>query len=378
MKLQPQKGSYEDFLNGNTANKIFHFKLVRANAASSMTDSYGRPITYVGSHRIEAFAVIAETDKNGRPSQRTIRVIEGEQSIYKDEQSNDKDIPKKKVYINFIDGIKLVSGEEVSLLRYMMLDNLNLSNKNRNTRYQPIYELVDNAKIIEKEMLNEEIMDEAKHFAFKGDWDEVKAYARVLNVDLNRDAKEIRWDLRNIAQRDPVKFMENLKSPTMRKKHNVLEAIDAGYLTINPLNNSIAWATNPNQPLDVAAVGKGIVDSFVRKLTTDDGKLIYDAIVDMVQPASDYIPKMTIPTREELEALKATVAPVPSLKIAEESDEELLEMLEKAHAAGIVTFTKPMWFYYKKDSFQKKQGFIDALKSNPVMLDSLKRDLAKL
>ncbi len=392
MKNQSVKGSYEDYLTGNIANKEFHFRLLKENGVPTLTDSKGQPVKHVGSHKIELFSIITEPDpKTGKPRQRTLRYIQGETSIYKDEQTDDKEVPKKKYFAEFNNGKKVLSGSsDASLLDAMMKHNLCLTNKFRvktvsGQTVQPLYELIDVAKIIKKNMEADKIEAQAVSFAYDGDWEEVKAYASVLGVNLSQSVDEIRHDMKNLAKRTsvnpsgPEKFMAGLKDPTMKKKYYVMEAVEQGYLVINHPNNSIAWENNPLSPVHVAAEGKNIIDSFVNALSTQKGEHTYQAILDIVRPIEETIvPEAKVPSKSEIAEMRAAKNPgTPLLVVCEETDEQLESMVADAHERDIIEFTPPVWYKYKGGNYKKTEKLVEALKSNAVMLQCLKSDLKK-
>lgn len=381
-KHSPQRGTYEDYLSGNIAGKNFTFRLINRRVNSTMTTSRGKLIEFPLHHNIEAFSVIVE---KGR--QRVARFIPGESSIYKDEQTDDKDVPKKKYNLQFVRGLKIVSGDNdgMLLLDYMFKDNLNGSNKNRRTDTQALYEFVDIQKIIKSSIEQDDLKYETIKFCREADFSSIKMVARVMNVNMNQSAEEIRYDLRQLAEHmdrvKPGSFMEVAKSSSMKTKHYVMEAIEEGILVTNRMTNSIAWATNPHQPLDTAAMGKDIVDSFVQKLSTAEGKLVYDTIVDMLTPDKPAA-KMSIPSRDEQETLKAIANPVaPTLVAPDETDDELLVLLDRALELGVVTFIKPLWYKFSANGYEKnnkkKEGFIDNLKNDQEFYKAFKIELGK-
>ena len=120
MNTQLQRGSLADYQKGgDLSGMVFTFKIIEQNLNPSMSSSNGKPVRNRSIDRIEAFDLIREKGKDGRIVQKTIRYIEGEPSIYKDEQSPDKDIPKKKHYLEFPRGIKVVSGADNLLLKFI-------------------------------------------------------------------------------------------------------------------------------------------------------------------------------------------------------------------------------------------------------------------
>lgn len=380
MKETYQKGSYQDYLNGNTAGKKFTFQLVRKKASTSLTNARtGAPIQFVGSYKIPNVSIISDRDpKSGIISQKVIRYIPGESSIYKDQQSPDKDVPKKSHQIEFINGRKTVLGTDVLLLDFMMKCNHNATNPMRKTEEQPRFELVDTLVQVSKEIAKDKLISEVTHWCWNGALDEVKAYARVLNVDINQSTDEIRHNLKVIAMRDPEKFMRDLKNPAMRKKHYVLEAVDRGFLTIDPASNSIAWTNNIHAPIAVAAVGTSPVDVLVQKLSTDEGALVYNAIIDLVTPDEVVVANLTVPSKAELQEMKQSkVVVVEPTSSVEESDSELTDIINEAITLGLVTEKPPIWKSYKGKNFKNFAGFIEAMKENPLILKNLRYEIEK-
>lgn len=379
MVKNSSKGSCQDYRNNNTIGKNFIFLLTKKNANPSFVDTKGRPQIYVGSYSIPNISIIREKDKNGILVQRTIRYIPGESSIYKDEQSNDKDVPKKSYKITFINGRKVIKGDDMLLLDFMMKCNKNGTNPDRNHDVHVTFELFDNSIAVSKEIAKDKLISQVTAWCWAEDkWDEQKAYARVLNISMDQSSDEVKHNLKVIALQDPEKFMRELKNPTMRKKHYVLEAIDRGYLTMDSTSNSISWKNNPYQPIVVAAVGTNPVDVLVHKLSTDEGLLLYQTIVDLLTPEPIVTTTMVVPSAEELARMKQEkVVVMEPEKSIEESDAELMDILESAIEKKIVTFQPPMWYKYKDESGAKKEGFIKKLKKNPTMLKSLKYEISK-
>lgn len=385
MKQGFQKGSYQDWLNRSIediSNKQFTFKLLKKNQATSIIDGYGKPMEWVGSFVIPNVAVINERDKAGNMTQKTIRYIPGESSIYKDQQSNDKDVPKKAYKIKFTNGRRVVGGTEVYLLEFMMKCNQNSTNPMKKADVQAVFELLDTSIAVSKEIAKDKLINEVTNWCWNGSWEEVAAYARVLTINLNQSPEEVRHHLKIVALRDPEKFLRDLKNPAMKKKHYVLEAIDRNYLLLDPQSNSIAWTNNPHAPIVVAAVGTSPVDVLVQKLSTDEGRVLYSAIVDLLTPEPVVVTKLHVPSPQELIEMKQTrtviVEPAPVVvSLVDESDSELMDIVEEGIKLNLITFQPPMWYKYKGESGKKKEGFVDKLKGNINMLKSLRYEIQK-
>lgn len=379
MKTTIQNGSYEDYITGNTEGKRFRFRLVKANSSPSLINSYGRPQLFPAQLSIPNISTIMERNSAGVMVQEIIRYIPGEASIYKRLQTPDKDVPKKNYKIKIVNGGKIVDNTEPLLLEFMMKCNQNLTNKNRKTDVDPVFELIDSAISVSKEIAKDKIISEATAWCWsETNWDEAKAYARVLNVNLDQSSDEVRHNLKVIAMRDPLKFLNDLKNPAMRKKHYVLEALDRGYLVLDPGSNSIAWSNNQHVPVAVAAIGTSPVDVLVNKLSTDEGALMYNTLLGLLAPEPTIITSMAVPSNAELHAMKESkkvvAEPVP---LVTQSDAELMDITEQGIELKLVVFKGPMWYKYKEENFKQKEGFVDGLKKNPSMLKSLLYEIEK-
>lgn len=382
MKIS-NKGTFEDFQKGDTAEKNFIFRLLERNENPSMIRADGRPVNYVPSFRIEAYNLINEKDPLTKVLKtRAIRLVPGEPSIYVDQQSKDSENKKKKYSIEFVNGFKIVAGNDPQLLEFMMKCNWNESNPNRRTAVKPLFELVDSAKNIQKTMTDSKVESEALAFAFSGNIEEVFAYARVLNIDTTQSELEVRFALSLAAKRTrdnttaPEKFMEGLKSASMRKKYNVLKAIDTNFLVVNNQTNSIALSSNPYSPIYTAPLGKDVIDGLVNLLSTDQGKQIYDGIIanNQGEQAAEAI---EFDEKDVAASMAISKPKTPVLADLPESDAELLDLLAFAQEKELVGFKNPMWYSYKDDKFAGREGFLNGLKSNQSMYKSFMYEVKK-
>lgn len=382
MSTQPEKpkkllsGSYQDYLNGDTANKKFKFRLLKHNLSPSLTHSTGRPRQFVGTCTFPAIGIIDEL-VNGKWEKRVIRYIPGEKSIYKDEQSSDDKIPKKMFNIKFENGGRTVPGTDRLLLEFFMKYNLNLTNPNR-TDVTPKFELVDTDKYIKEAQAKDLASDKAKFFCREGNWEEVVALAMVLGVDTEADSDEVRWNLRNIAERDPNKFLGHMKDPKMKMKYHVLKAIEKGFLVVNHQANSVSWLTNRDQPIFYGVVGRDIIDGFVNELATVDGNRLYNAITEMIYPPQKLDTKIITPTAQEMaDAIKAANPPKAMLEASSKTDEEITALIEKALKEELVTSSGTVpWLTYIGKKYKKTDALLFALKSDKAMLDAFAESLA--
>ncbi len=150
----------------------------------------------------------------------------------------------------------------------------------------------------------------------------------------------------------------------MGVRYTVIVAIKMGILIHDVVNNTIAYASNPANPLKTASMGKKVMDVFVKALTTDEGKEVYADIQAQISPEEPKISKMEIPKKE--------------LFVVEEKDSELIEMIGKLVDAEVIKKTHPSWHTYKDKKFQSADKLLHEIKNNKVAYDSLKEDYERV
>ena len=377
----PQKtlGNLADFKSGNTRSKEFIFVLNHVNQNPSFTSNRGVKMHYPPSVRIALVDSVYDKDKN---MMREIRYIVGETSIYKDEQTADDKVSKSTYFVEFVNGEYMVQGTDTLKLKFLMLSNLNGSNptrdKNRNIRYF----MVDPGEGLQKVMDDDELLIEAQQFCYKGDWDEVAAYAMVLGIPLDRDTREIRYSLKMRATADPKRFLDGMKSPKMKRKYFVMEALNAGIIVRNYTTNSVNWKNG--NAITQSPIGKDLIDDFVDATFTPAGETVYKTMLGILRPETQ-IKEVTVEVQNNLspaakKELVDYVTPKPKAEIilAEENDPELTELVKKAVSNGIIEFKKPMWYKYKGQVFKKESGVINALKGDATLVAHLKLDLSNI
>ena len=377
MQMSQRKlGSYSDFKSGNFFSKEFIFVLNHINQTPSFKSGRGNGMHYPPSYRL---LLVDQVFDSATGVMRNIRYIPGEMSIFQDEQTPDDKIPKKNFHLEFIDGDKLVDGRQTLLIKYLMTTNKNGSNPNRDKSVRPAFFTVDPGEGLKSVMDSDELLAEAQHFCYKGDWDEVAAYAMVLGIPLDRDAREIRYSLRMKATADPKRFMEGLRSPKMKRKYYVMEALKEGIIVKNSSTNTINW--KDGGAITQAPMGKDLVDDFVDASFSPNGEKVWSAIMGILRPEAS-LPKVVtelqnVPSDADLNQIKIDVKPViPQVIIADISDEEVSDFIDRGLKSGAIVFTKPQWHKIDGKNYSRK-ALAQELKVNPILLAKLKTELSK-
>lgn len=210
----------------------------------------------------------------GKMVQRTIALVEGEQTIYVDEMSeNGKKITSRNsearfIPLNWFDGDMYVNKGDLLKLEFLSKTDLNGSKPNRDKSKSILFKLYAPEKEAIQSMETDEILTEAKYYIHESmkterGQNKMVQYAEVIGISTSgRTLAEIKFDLMQRANFNPKKFLEGLEDPNNKNKSIILEAIKAGVL--NKIDNRIQW-TESNTDLIVAPIGQDPVDLLVSK-----------------------------------------------------------------------------------------------------------------
>ncbi len=307
-------------------HKNLNSSMVRVERNSGMSAS-GEAIQFPNYYGITSECQIFEGGK-----QRIIRYCLGEPSIYKDEQSDDTKVPKKKQTIAFNSGFLNVDKHEVLLLAFLRKHEDNGTNTGRKKKTKAIffeYSATSGAKELIK---NDMDATKVKDFCYKADWDEVRAYAMVLNIDIDRDPQEVRWELKCAGERDPKRFLAGLATDITKRKYTILQAIEDKILVRDMRQSKILWAGG--NMICLAPMGKDPVDHLVDLTFNDErGEQLYGAIKDSLSPKIQGVPA-------EDEKKYGLQFPVDEMK----------KTIDEAVAAGVMK-KSGVWTFYKDDKW---------------------------
>lgn len=234
------------------------------------------------STNVPVIDVIYDADKK---TQRTIRYIPGEKSIYMDEQSV-KEAPKKRSEILFYDGWKTVDETEVLLLQYLRAVNFNQGNKHRmpntNVIFKEFKPHEDKQVLIDKE----EIEIKARASVINMPFEEMKQLAKAMGLSTDREVAEIKHDLLVRAKQNPEKYLKQLGSKNMKQRWAIIEAIDTNILSHNKQNATISWVGGG--VIFQGAIGTDIIEDFAEYTqNTEDGKNIFTRIQKLYEKQSE-------------------------------------------------------------------------------------------
>ncbi len=195
----------------------------------------------------------------------SIRYCEGENSIYKVEQS-EASVMSPVVFEN---KRLFVPPTKPNLAKFLDKHPFNEANGGS------IFRFVDyqkNAKdTIEKEF---EVVDALVLVRTKPA-DELLSVATSLGINTDRLMDEVKHDLTIYAKRNPKIFVSMFDNPATKVKSDVKNAISFGILSTN--DGYVRWKDTNNHIIAIPE-GKDAVDVFVRYCLTEAGSVVYDEI----------------------------------------------------------------------------------------------------
>mgnify|MGYP003146604242 CR=1 FL=1 len=172
-----------------------------------------------------------ETETN-----RKIQYIQGESSIFADEQTKGV---KPKETINFNNGILMVPHSNPTLKKYLDTCNYNVDNPHRNDSVKSLFSKVDKQgnALVDLKSLKE--TTQAITVALEMPLNQLIGYAKVLGVNTDKSTDEIRWDMKLIAEKNPTDFINGLNDPRTEMKQTILIAAEYGIITLG--RGNVSW-----------------------------------------------------------------------------------------------------------------------------------------
>tara|TARA_R100000458_G_C8257465_1_gene233422 strand:+ start:63 stop:953 length:891 start_codon:yes stop_codon:yes gene_type:complete len=225
------------------------------------------PVTYM----LKAEDIVYDPETN---SERTIRYIPGETSIFKDEQSKEA---RLKEPIMFTNGLLVVSKQDPNLRKFLDMHNGNASNPNRKGSRGIVYRKVDNEVNAKKNIEKVRSEVDALSLALTMPIDKLVGYAKVLGVNIDKSTEEIRWDMKVLAQKDPIAFIDGLSDPRTEVREIILKAKE--YSILDFTKNKVCWIVGTERPvITVVPIGVDAIDKMVDFCMSDEGSNIMEEI----------------------------------------------------------------------------------------------------
>lgn len=196
---------------------------------------------------------------------REIRYCPNEQSIFRDEQSENA----KRESVSFRDGRLFVPKEKPNLRKFLDLHPLNKSNGGT------IFSEVNKKKDAERELQKEFLTTDAVALVRDTDIQDLLPIAMYFNVGINSPVSEIRFNLLRIAKSKPREFIESFNSPQVQARSVVAQAKD--YQIINIKTDGVYWFDSNGLIVSVP-VGQDPIDVMVRFCLTEKGSTVLSSL----------------------------------------------------------------------------------------------------
>lgn len=243
------------------ADNLVTYRLIGAGTKDPLTD---KPMFRSG-YVMPGIATIYDPgDENGNYN-KTIRNISGHST----DENNKVVYQIDEVAFDHTNSIS-VRPQQFALYEFLERHPRNVSNPYHDKTKAPLFERLDFVKMAEEAIAAEDTLFDAVSLARTMDIDDLVDYARSLNVNTDRDAKEIRFDMIRRAKEDPAKFIANSNSITTKTRSRLAIAQEEGVIIYQAASRS--WNF------------KGGDGPF---LTVAPGIQSFDALVDFILKSRD-------------------------------------------------------------------------------------------
>lgn len=203
-------------------------------------------------------------------SVREIRYCPNEQSIFRDEQSDNA----RRESVAFREGRLFVAKEKPNLRKFIELHPLNQANGGS------VFREVNKKKSAEAELQKEFLTTDAVALVRDTDIQELLPIAMYFNVGINSPVSEIRFNLLRIAKNKPQEFIESFDSPQVQARSIIAQAKD--YQIINVKPNGVYWFDSNGLIVSVP-VGQDPLDVMVRFCLTEKGSSVLSSLEERLE-----------------------------------------------------------------------------------------------
>tara|TARA_R100000008_G_scaffold26150_1_gene14222 strand:- start:9426 stop:10256 length:831 start_codon:yes stop_codon:yes gene_type:complete len=205
---------------------------------------------------------------------RMIRYVMGEQSIYQDEQTSANPIIGDIVFTN---GVLPVQYNQVTLKKYLDACNYNSNNPHRIKDKKALFGVVDNEFNAEKSLDAMEIQYLAVDTLMKMDAQKMVGYARAMDINVDRSVYEIKHDMMVMAKNNPEKFMEEISNPMIERKQVMMDALEERLIIENKGKRQFFWGDTKDLIFTVP-VGINPVDALTEYTFDDEGTAVFSRV----------------------------------------------------------------------------------------------------
>ena len=231
---------------------------------------------------------------------RMIRYVMGEQSIFQDEQTSDNPIIGDIIFSN---GILPVKYNQITLKKYLDACNYNESNPDRIQDKKKIFKVVNNEFNAEKSLDEMEVQYLAVDTLMKMDAQKMVGYARAMDVNVDRSVYEIKHDMMVMAKNNPQLFMDEISNPMIERKQVIMDAIEERLITENKGKRQFIWS-DTKELIFTVPVGVNPVDALTEYTFNDEGTPVFSRIKRLLSGEIEE-PKVKNTPKKEVKKVKS-------------------------------------------------------------------------
>lgn len=244
------------------------------------TSNYPRP-PYPETYFIKNTDVIYDEETG---TERNIRYLEGVTSIYEDEQEHLSDFKKRqRPEIKFINGVLTVQANRTSLIKFLLLSNMNEGNKNPIQGTRKIYRLLDFEAQEEQAIVKAETRMDAMKLAMEAPVENMIPHAQYLGVNFknsygeDRGDKAIRVDYLEFADKNPETFIKTYNNPLVKIEYAIRKAVSLSLINLDSVKGQAIWGDTKKFITQIPD-GKEPIKYLSEFALTEDGKDFYSQL----------------------------------------------------------------------------------------------------
>lgn len=244
------------------------------------TSNYPRP-PYPETYFIKNTDVIYDEETG---TERNIRYLEGVTSIYEDEQEHLSDFKKRqRPEIKFINGVLTVQANRTSLIKFLLLSNMNEGNKNPIQGTRKIYRLLDFEAQEEQAIVKAETRMDAMKLAMEAPVENMIPHAQYLGVNFknsygeDRGDKAIRVDYLEFADKNPETFIKTYNNPLVKIEYAIRKAVSLSLINLDSVKGQAIWGDTKKFIAQIPD-GKEPIKYLSEFALTEDGKDFYSQL----------------------------------------------------------------------------------------------------
>jgi hypothetical protein len=217
---------------------------------------------------------------------RTIRFIEGETSIFKDEQSEDANFMRVGPLVFTRGYLRVYKSNDPLVLEYLRAMNHNGSNPNGRRRKKVFEELViGKAEKEEESQIDLQIKAVSKAGEFSNQ--DLLIYSKYLNYPtIGKTAGQLRTQLKKYAMEKPAAFLKIADDPMFKVKQIFILAQDKRIITWKEVPNALVWISGPKRtPIVNIPAGEDALEFLSEWATLKEGNATFNLIKQKVKEA---------------------------------------------------------------------------------------------